>query len=50
MRAHEPDGRIYHWDTSTQRILAQACTMAGRDLTPTEWAQSFGDRPYRKTC
>ena len=44
------DGKIYHWDTNTSRILTQACTMAGRDLTPTEWTQTFPNLPYRKTC
>ncbi|TCO35609.1 DNA-binding SARP family transcriptional activator [Kribbella steppae] len=44
------DGKVYHWDTSTARILTQACAMAGRNLTPTEWTQAFPDHPYQKTC
>jgi WD40 repeat protein len=44
------DGRTYHWDTSTSHILTQACTMAGRNLTPTEWTQTFPDLPYQRTC
>jgi hypothetical protein len=30
--------------------LAQACDVAGRDLTRTEWAAYVPERPYRKTC
>lgn len=44
------DGTTYRWDTSVDRSIAFACAMAGRNLTPEEWTQAFGDRPYEKTC
>jgi WD40 repeat protein/DNA-binding SARP family transcriptional activator/energy-coupling factor transporter ATP-binding protein EcfA2 len=44
------DGSTYRWDTDLEHTMAQACTMAGRNLTPDEWTQAFGDRPYEKTC
>jgi len=44
------DGKIYHLDTSTSRILAQACAMAGRSLTTSEWNRNFPDLPYQETC
>ena len=28
----------------------EACRVAGRNLTETEWRDAFGDRPYRETC
>jgi DNA-binding SARP family transcriptional activator/WD40 repeat protein len=30
--------------------LAQACAVAGRDLTQAEWAAYVPERPYRRTC
>jgi WD40 repeat protein/DNA-binding SARP family transcriptional activator/energy-coupling factor transporter ATP-binding protein EcfA2 len=44
------DGKTYEWDTRINQTIAHACAMAGRNLTPTEWTQAFGDRPYEKTC
>jgi WD40 repeat protein len=44
------DGKTYHWDTSTARILNQACVMAGRNLTASEWAQMFPNLHYQETC
>ncbi|WP_433167555.1 BTAD domain-containing putative transcriptional regulator [Kribbella sp. CA-247076] len=44
------DGKTYRWNVSTAHILAQACAMAGRNLTADEWRQAFPDRPYQKTC
>ncbi|TCC61303.1 hypothetical protein E0H73_18895 [Kribbella pittospori] len=44
------DGKLYRWDTSSAHTLAQACTMAGRNLTAGEWNQTFPDRPYQQTC
>ena len=44
------DGTVYQWETDPDKTVAYACTMAGRNLTPDEWAQSFANRPYQKTC
>jgi WD40 repeat protein len=32
------------------RWLAEACRVAGRDLTKAEWNRYLPDRPYRRTC
>jgi hypothetical protein len=42
------DGETYRWDTRVNQAIAYACTMAGRNLTHDEWAQTFGNRPYEK--
>jgi hypothetical protein len=44
------DGQTYRWDTRVAPAIHFACKMAGRDLTPDEWTQAFGNRPYEKTC
>ncbi|MFG1625665.1 BTAD domain-containing putative transcriptional regulator [Kribbella sp. NPDC049227] len=44
------DGKVYQWNISSAHTLAQACTMAGRNLTASEWKQTFPDRPYQQTC
>jgi WD40 repeat protein len=44
------DGKTYQWDTRINQTIADACAMAGRNLTPGEWTQAFGNRPYEKTC
>ena len=44
------DGNLYQWDTDPDRTVAFACQMAGRNLTPDEWAAALPDRPYEKTC
>jgi WD40 repeat protein/DNA-binding SARP family transcriptional activator len=44
------DGATYRWDTSPRSWLDAACRIAGRNLTPAEWRESFGPRPYRRTC
>jgi WD40 repeat protein len=44
----ERAGRRYPMEPS--RWLAAACTVAGRDLTRTEWSRYVPDRPYQPTC
>jgi WD40 repeat protein len=44
------DGKVYRWDTGIAHVLARACAMAGRNLTPAEWDRTFHDLPYQKTC
>ncbi|MEP6665265.1 MAG: hypothetical protein ABJA81_02350 [Nocardioidaceae bacterium] len=44
------DGDVYTWDTRPEHWVEFACGVAGRNLTTTEWADAFGDRPYKQTC
>jgi DNA-binding SARP family transcriptional activator/WD40 repeat protein len=44
------DGPVYVWDTSPQAAVRYACKVAGRNLTRHEWADAFGDVPYRRVC
>jgi WD40 repeat protein/DNA-binding SARP family transcriptional activator len=44
------DGEVYELDTRVERWIAFACDVAGRNLTRAEWRETFGDRPYRRTC
>lgn len=38
------------WEVSPQLLLRHACALAGRDLTPAEWATALPTIPYEKTC
>ncbi|MFV9506305.1 MAG: AAA family ATPase [Oscillochloridaceae bacterium umkhey_bin13] len=38
------------WALDVRDLIAPACRTIGRNLTPDEWQQYFGDEPYRKTC
>jgi DNA-binding SARP family transcriptional activator/WD40 repeat protein len=38
------------WSLDPGDWAEQACAMAGRQLTRTEWAQYLPDRPYRPAC
>jgi WD40 repeat protein len=44
----ERTGHRYPMDPSVW--LAEACAIAGRDLTREEWDRYLPDRPYRRTC
>jgi WD40 repeat protein len=44
------DGTTYRWNTEPTSWLKAACAIAGRNLTLQEWRETFGDRPYRRTC
>ncbi|MFT3873750.1 MAG: BTAD domain-containing putative transcriptional regulator [Nocardioides sp.] len=37
-------------DPSVARWITYACGLAGRPLTPVEWREYVGDRPYAPTC
>lgn len=37
-------------DPSTKPWIDYACALAGRPLTPVEWREYAGDRPYAPTC
>ena len=45
-----PAGNVYRWDPSAQAAVDFACRVAGRDLTPAEWRDAFGDRPLQPVC
>jgi WD40 repeat protein len=44
------DGDVFEWDTNPNAWEAQACAVAGRNLTQAEWATLFPNRPYQATC
>ena len=44
------DGRGIDWDVRPTSWEQKACTVAGRNLTRTEWTSFLGSRPYRRTC
>lgn len=44
------DGRVYRWETDSERALHFACRMAGRDLTEEEWEEFLAEQPYRAVC
>jgi WD40 repeat protein len=44
------DGTVVSWDLDPASWLRQACILAGRNLTKTEWAQYLPGRTYRRTC
>jgi WD40 repeat protein len=44
-----PD-RLFSMPGTPSAWLADACTFAGRDLSPDEWARIVTDQPYRPIC
>jgi hypothetical protein len=38
------------WDFNPQHWATLACTIAGRNLTQSEWKQYMPDRTYELTC
>jgi hypothetical protein len=38
------------WPTSLAAWEHYACQVAGRDITPAEWANVLPDRPYEHVC
>ena len=50
VRVTSSDGSIYTWNTHPASWVEFACDVAGRNLTPEEWREAFGDRAYRETC
>ena len=53
------DGRLVVWDVSQmlqdiaadpQTLIARACAIANRNLSPAEWQRFFGDEVYRQSC
>jgi hypothetical protein len=43
-------GELFEWDTRGDAWEAEACAVAGRNLTRSEWAELLPRRPYRSTC
>ena len=41
---------LHVWSRSTTRALEFACALAGRDLTPDEWADEFPGREQQPIC
>jgi WD40 repeat protein len=44
------DGTIRLWTLPVTELIQLACQTAGRNLSPSEWQQYFGEEEYRKTC
>ena len=50
MAVTDEDG-VAIWDLDPDHLAEASCAVAGRNLTPTEWATYMNDfGPYRKTC
>jgi WD40 repeat protein len=43
-------GTATDWPTDLGAWERYACQVAGRDITPTEWANVLADRPYEHVC
>ena len=43
-------GFIHRWDMNPESWKAEACFLAGRNLTQAEWDRYLPDMPYEKTC
>ncbi len=44
------DGLAVEFEADPEAWLTHACTVAGRNLSPTEWQDAFGGRPYEPAC
>jgi WD40 repeat protein/DNA-binding SARP family transcriptional activator len=43
-------GQAYRWQVTENAWKRQACSVAGRELTPAEWHDVLPDRPYERVC
>jgi hypothetical protein len=41
---------VRKWNIAPERLLEQACMVAGRNLTRQEWDDVLPGRPYQRTC
>ena len=46
----QEDGEAIAWPARVGAWERAACVIAGRNLSPAEWGQYLGNRPYRTTC
>jgi len=46
----DTSGTVNLWRLDLTPWPLRACAIANRNLTPEEWRQYLGDRPYHKTC
>jgi len=46
----DASGGMYSWRISPGALQDQACSVAGRSLTRSEWKEFLGNRPYRPVC
>ena len=44
------NGRAFRWDLRPERLLREACEVAGRRLTRTEWAEFLPGHDYEPAC
>jgi hypothetical protein len=44
------NGVAADWPTDVSSWERYACQVAGRDITPTEWANVLPNRPYQHVC
>ncbi len=45
-----PSTGVRLWSVAPERMLEQACEVAGRNLTEQEWDEAMPNRPYERTC
>ncbi len=50
LAAGSADGRLVLWDIDPRSWQQQACELAARNLTPTEWQKYFPNEDYQETC
>jgi WD40 repeat protein/DNA-binding SARP family transcriptional activator len=43
-------GQAYRWQVTESAWKRQACSVAGRELTPAEWRDVLPDRQYERVC
>jgi DNA-binding SARP family transcriptional activator/WD40 repeat protein len=44
------DGSTHTWDSDPRSWVKFACAVVARNLSPDEWKDAVGDRPYQKIC
>ena len=46
----DDNGTMFSWQISAGSMAKQACSVAGRNLTRSEWSEFLGSRTYGATC
>ena len=44
------DQTVHIWNRSLDHAISYACRVVGRDLSRSEWADEFPERPWQSTC